>query len=147
MHRRENPFCDRNHSGVCPRVSVNLPDETFPVVPSQKFPLPAAKARYPHLPNVRTTTRERGNDFQGRAVYTDGSSRLADGETLAGWGAVARSPYGRTDVMFGPLVTTEAHLAFAGASVHAKKPLKCRPLQKRSPFLGAMARCALLCFL
>ena len=42
------------------------------VVPHQKFRLPAAKARYPHLPNSRTTTRERGNDFQGWAVYTDG---------------------------------------------------------------------------
>ena len=42
------------------------------VVSHQKFRLPAAKARYPHLPNSRTTTRERGNDFQGWAVYTDG---------------------------------------------------------------------------
>ena len=33
------------------------------VVLHQKFRLPAAKAKYPHLPNSRTTTRERGNDF------------------------------------------------------------------------------------
>ena len=39
----------------------------IPVVPSQKFRLPAAKARYPHLPNIRTTTRDKGNDFQGWA--------------------------------------------------------------------------------
>ena len=36
----------------------------IPGVPSQKFRLPAAKARYPHLSHVRTTTRERGNAFQ-----------------------------------------------------------------------------------
>ena len=51
----------------------------LPMVPHQKFRLPTAKARYPHLPNARTTLRERGNDFQGWAVHTDGT-RLADGE-------------------------------------------------------------------
>ena len=61
---------------------------------------PAAKARYPHLPNARTTTRERGNDFQGWAIYTDGGTRLSDGETLAGWGAVARSLLGRKNRVF-----------------------------------------------
>ena len=61
------------------------------VVPRLNFRLPTAKARYPHLPNVRTTTRERGNYSQGCAVHTDGGTRLADGEKLAGWSAVARS--------------------------------------------------------
>ena len=42
-----------------------------PLVPSQKFRLPAAKARYPHLPNIRSTTREKGNDFQVWAIYAD----------------------------------------------------------------------------
>ena len=34
-------------------------------VPRLNFRLPKPKARYPHLPNVRITTREGGNDFQG----------------------------------------------------------------------------------
>ena len=55
----------------------------IPVVPSQKFRLLAAKVRLPYLPNVRTTTRERGNDFQSWAIYTDGRTRLADGETFS----------------------------------------------------------------
>ena len=46
----------------------------MPAVPSQKFRLPTAKARYPHRPNARTITSERGNDFQGGAIYTDGGS-------------------------------------------------------------------------
>ena len=71
----------------------------IPVVVSQKFRLPAAKARYPHLPNIRTTTRDEGNDFQGWAICTDGSTRRADGETLARWGAVARPPHGGIDVI------------------------------------------------
>ena len=37
----------------------------MPAVPRRNFRLPKSKARYPHLPNVRITTRERGNDFQG----------------------------------------------------------------------------------
>ena len=83
----------------------------IPVVPRQKFRLPAAKARYPHLSNVRTTTRERSNDFQVWAIHTDVGTRLADDETLARWGAVARPLHGRIDVMFGPALTTSWHLA------------------------------------
>ena len=90
----------------------------IPLAPHSKFRLQAATARCPHLPHVRTTARERGNDFQEWAVYTDGSSRRAAGETFAGWGVVARSLHGRIDVMFGPLITTEAPLAFAGPRIH-----------------------------
>ena len=111
----------------------------IPAALHSKFRLPAAKARYPHLPNVRTTTRERGN-FQGWALYTDGGTHPADGEALAGWGAVARTPHGRFFVMFGPVVTTEAHLAFTGARVIPTIPLKCRPLSKRSLFSGPRAQ-------
>ena len=84
----------------------------MPAVPRLTFRLPKPKARYPHLSNVRTTTRERGNDFQGWAIFSDGSTRLIDGETLAAWGAIARSHHGSIDIMFGPVITTEAHLAF-----------------------------------
>ena len=90
----------------------------IPVVPRLNFRLPKPKARYPHLPNVRTTRRERGNDFQGWAINTDGGTRVVDGETSAGWSVIARSPHGRTDIMFGPVITTEAHLAFSVARTH-----------------------------
>ena len=53
---------------------------------------PTPKARYPHLPNDRTTMRQKGYDFQRWATYTDGGTRAVDGETQAGRGAVARSP-------------------------------------------------------
>ena len=108
----------------------------IPGVPSQKFRLLAANARYPHLPNVRTTTRERGNDFQVWAIYTDGCSRLADGETFAGWGAVARSFHGRIYVMFGPVITTEAHLAFAGSRVHSNNAAEMSATVEALSFLG-----------
>ena len=66
-----------------------------------------------------TTTRERGNDFQGWSIYTDGATRVVDGGTLAGWGVIARSPHRRIDIMFGPVITTEAHLAFSGTRTHS----------------------------
>ena len=95
-----------------------MPHKTH-AVPRLKFRLPKPKARYPHLPNVRITTREKGDDFQGWAIFSDGVTRIVDGEPLAGWGAVARSPNGRIDIMFGPVITTEAHLAFSGARTHS----------------------------
>ena len=85
----------------------------MPAVPRLNFRLPKPTASYPHLPNVRTTTRERGNDFQEWTIYTDGGTRVVDGETFAGWSAVARPPDGR--IMFGLVITTEARLAFSGA--------------------------------
>ena len=57
-------------------------------------------------------------------IFRDGPSTLTGvlallmGETLAGW-AVARSLHGRKDIMFGPVIATEAHLAFAGARDHS----------------------------
>ena len=41
------------------------------------------------------------------------------GETLALWRVISRSLYGMVDIMFGPVVTTEAHLALSGARAHS----------------------------
>ena len=47
----------------------------MPAVSHQNFWLPKS--------NARSTTRERGNDYRGWAIYTDGGTRVVDGETLA----------------------------------------------------------------
>ena len=94
------------------------------------------KARYPYLPNARPTTRERGHDFSGWAIYTDGSTRVVDGETFAGLGVISRSPNGRIDVMFGPVVTTEAHLAFSGARTHSNNTADMTAMIEALSFLG-----------
>ena len=60
-------------------------------VPRLNFSLPKPKARYPHLTIVRIRSRERGNDFQGWAIYTDGCIRFVNDETLPGWCTIARS--------------------------------------------------------
>ena len=57
----------------------------FPGVPHHTFRLPKPKSRYPYFPNGRSITSELGNDYHGWATYTDGGTRVVDGETLAGW--------------------------------------------------------------
>ena len=106
------------------------------VVLHQKFRLPAAKARYLNLPNSRTTTREEGNDFQGWAIYTDGGTRVSEGETSAGWSAVARSPDGRLYITFGPVITTEAFYAYAGARLHSNDTSELSSIIEAFSFLG-----------
>ena len=73
----------------------------MPAVPRRNFRLLKLHARYPHLSSIRTTTRERSNDFQGWLIFTVGSTRHVNGDTLARWGAIARSSNGNIDVMFG----------------------------------------------
>ena len=56
--------------------------------------------------------------------FSDGGTRVVDGETLAGCGVIARSAHGRIEIMFGPVITTEAHLAFSGARTHSNNTAK-----------------------
>ena len=91
----------------------------MPAVPHQNFWLPKPEARYPYLPNAPSLKRERGHDFQGWAIFSDGGTRVVDGETSGGWCVIARSPHGRIDIMFSLVVTTETHLAFSGARAHS----------------------------
>ena len=105
-------------------------------VPHQNFRLPKLKARCPYLLNARSITRKRGNDYRGRDIYTDGGACVVDGETLAGWGVISRSLHGRIDVMFGPVVTTEAHLAFSGARTHSNNTAEMTAMIEALSFFG-----------
>ena len=87
--------------------------QLFPAVLHHNFRLSKPKSRYPYLPKARSITRERGNNYRRWAIYTDFGTRVVDGEALAGWCVISRSPHGRNDAMFGTVVTTEAHLAFS----------------------------------
>ena len=44
---------------------------------------------------------------------------VVDGETVAGWAVMSRSPRGHIYIMFGLVITTEAHPAFSGARTHS----------------------------
>ena len=108
----------------------------LPGVPHRSFRLPKPKSRYPHLPNDRSITRELGNDFHGVAIYTDGGTRVVNGEILAGWGVISRSPRGRIFVLFGLVVTTEAHLAFSGTRTHSNNTTEMTAMIEALSFLG-----------
>ena len=92
------------HANQATCLAQHIPD-----VPHQNFGQPKPKSRYPYLPNARSITRERSNDYRRWAIHPDGGTRVVDGVTLVGWCVISRSPHGRIDVMFGPVVTTEAH--------------------------------------
>ena len=59
-----------------------------------------------------------------------------DGETLAGWGAIARSPHERMDMMFGPVISTEVHLAFSRARTHSNNTAEMMAMIEVLSFLG-----------
>ena len=84
----------------------------------QKFRSPAAKARNPHLPNSRTKA----------TIFLVGQYTLMEELALLmvkPWPAVALSLARVMEehiykyIMFGPVITTEAHLAYAGARIHS----------------------------
>ena len=65
-------------------------------------------------------------------------------EVVASWmvkllldgGVISRSPHGRIDVMFGPVVATEAHLAFSGARAHSNNTAEMTAMIEALSFLG-----------
>ena len=118
------------------RIRQRVLRNTSLASPHLSFRLPKPKSRYPYLPNDRSITRERGDDHRVWAIYTDGGTRVVDGETLAGWSVISRSPHGRIDVMFGPVVTTEAHLAFSGARIHSNNTAEMTAMIEALSFLG-----------
>ena len=58
-----------------------------------------------------------------------------NGETLAGCGVIARSPHGRIDIMFGPVITTEAH-PVSGARTLSNNTAEMTAMIEALPFLG-----------
>ena len=108
----------------------------FPNVPHHTFRLPKPNSRYSYLPNDRSITSDLSNDYHGWAIYTDGGTRVVDGETLAEWSVISRSPRGRIYVMFGPDITTEAHLDFSGARIHSKNTVEMTAMIEALSFLG-----------
>ena len=87
-------------------------------------------------PDIRPITKELGNDYHGWAIYTDGGTRVVDGEIFAGSGVISRSLRGRIFVLFGPVITNEAHLAFSGARIHSNNTAEMTAMIEALSFLG-----------
>ena len=63
------------------------------------------------------------------------ATRVVDGEALGGLGVFSRSHRGKIDVMFGPLITNEFHLAFYGARIHSISTAEMIDMIKHCRFL------------
>ena len=59
-----------------------------------------------------------------------------DGETVAGWRVISRSFRGHIYVMFGPVITSEGHLAFSGARTHSNKTAEMTAMIEALAFFG-----------
>ena len=106
-------FHDGNHS-------VNFPDEThYPRSPVRNFVCLLSR------PGIRICSMFVPQHAKEAMILTDGPSTLtvgthiADGENTCWMGCYQTISHGRTDIMFGPVIATEAHLAFAGARIHS----------------------------
>ena len=78
----------------------------------------------------------KGDDFQGWSIFSDGGTHVVGGETFAGWCVIARSLHGRIDIMFGPVITTDAHPAFSGARTHSNNTAEMSAMIEALSFLG-----------
>ena len=59
-----------------------------------------------------------------------------DGETVAVWGVISRFSRGQIYVMFGPVISIEAHLAFSGARPHSNNTAEITAMIEAFSFLG-----------
>ena len=80
--------------------------------------------------------KDLGHDYRGWAICTDGGTRVVHDKIFAGWSVISRSPHGRIDVMFGPVVTTEAYLAFSGVKTHSNNTVDMTAMIEALAFLG-----------
>ena len=103
-------------------------------VPSQKFRLPAAKARYPHLTNARTATPRKRQRLSGmgRPTLTEVLALLMVKHLLDG---LHDLPTEEQILCLVLVITTEAHLAFAGARVHSNKTAEMSAMVEALSFL------------
>ena len=108
------PAYDHAYQTIC----LGMPS---PGVPHYSFRVPQPKYRYPFLPNDRSLCKELnlamtivGGLFVQMVVPV-----LWMVKTVAGWGVISRSPRGQNYLVFGPVITTEAHLTFSGARTHS----------------------------
>ena len=68
--------------------------------------------------------------------FIDIGTRVVDGETFVGWCVISPSPRGRFFDMFGPVITSDAHLAFSGARSHSNNTAEMTAMIEALSFLG-----------
>ena len=76
--------------------------------------------------------------FRGIGFFFEGGTHTNAGETTAGWNAIARSLFGVCYVVFGPVITVEANVAYAGASQHTNHSAKLLGIIESLRFLSSI---------
>ena len=132
-HHQRHHFCLRS------RVSGNMSDKTHACSPASQLPLAEAQSQISASSQRSYHNTRKRYDFQGWAIYTDASTRIVLGETFAGWGAIARSPNGRIDIVFGSSPRRLISLSQV-PELTPTTPLKWRLWSRHCLFSGLVAR-------
>ena len=136
LHERKDSLYDGHHflhtsTRVRQRVLLNI----YLVSHFKTSGCPSPNPDVPYFPNARSITREKGNDYRGW-LFVQMVALVVDGELLAGWSVIKRSLRRRIDVMFGPVVNTEAHPAVSGARTHSNNTAVMTAMIEALSFLG-----------
>ena len=137
MHGKKDSLLDGYHAVIRPCVPSPQSHGTLGWHSLPKIPLTVGQGQVlepPEQPNFHANKVTILRDWD---TYTDGRTHVSDGETEAGWGAVARSPGWKTECLFGTVVTTEAQLAYAGARLQTYNTAELTSVIEAPSFLPA----------
>ena len=131
---------------------VTCPTRHMPAVLRLNFRLPKPNARYPLLPTfVPQHVKEAMISEDGPSILTGVVALWMVKLLLVGVPSldllmeenVMFGPVkGRIDIIFGPVITTEAHLAFAGARTHSNNTAEMSAMIEALFFLGPLGPAA-----
>ena len=150
MHERKDPLYDGYHTCLRTRISSDMSIKTHACSPAPELPLTSS------TPDIRTFPMLVAQHVKEAMIYEGGpfiktgvlASRMVK-LSLGGWSVIARSFRGRIGVMFGPVITTEAHLASSGARTHSNNTAEMTAVIEALSFLGPhgpLARDVKSCF-
>ena len=90
------------------------------------------------MPDTRIFTMFVTQYAKEAMISRDGPpTRVVDGETFGGWGVPSpRPPDGRNNIMFGLVITTEAHVAFSSARTRSNNTAEMTAMIEALSFLG-----------
>ena len=142
LHGRENPPFDCYHSNIRPCVPVPTAWlDARSTLLTKGFACRLSKPNIRIFPTLEPLRVKKATILKdGLFVLMEELASLRVKPQLVG-SAVARSPDGRLFIMFGPVITTEAHLAYAGARLHSNNTAELSSIIEALSFLGPKGPC------
>ena len=128
LHERENPLHDGYHSCPHSRIPGNMSNKTHACSPASELPLDEGPRQISASPPtfVLQHAKEAMNSKDWPSMLT-GCTRLVNGETLAGWDAVARSHNEEEFLCLASHHHRGSSRFFQVPELTPTTPLKCRP--------------------